>query len=45
VLTGGISAAELEAAGAALVVDDLGDLMDTDWQALRPSEAAVRHTV
>ncbi|MDX6298475.1 MAG: hypothetical protein QOI51_2332 [Nocardioidaceae bacterium] len=45
VLTGGISAAELEAAGAALVVDDLGDLMDTDWQSLRPSEAAVRHTV
>jgi phosphoglycolate phosphatase-like HAD superfamily hydrolase len=31
VLTGGFSRAELESAGAALVVEDLTELLDLDW--------------
>ena len=34
VRTGGFSAGELEAAGAVLVVDDLTELLDADWDAL-----------
>lgn len=40
VRTGGFGVAELEKAGAVLVVDGPGDLLETDWRSLpRPAEA------